>query len=227
MKLLRNFTSVSLSPRKRPPTCLVIHATVGGLTSSLSWLTNPASQVSCDFLISKAGVVYQLNPNLDQFYTWHAGECRLSGQPFNANAESIGIELENANTGKDPYPDLQIESLNALVADKAHKYAISVDRFYRHLDLAFPKGRKKDPAGFPWKQWIDGFGSQFPRLPRVIVHTLHIRSGPATIYPIVGRKLYGDRIVVLEKTLGEDISGNNEWGRIGPDEWVSLRWVEF
>lgn len=52
---------------------------------------------------------------------------------------------------------------------------------------------------------------------------LNVRSGPGVENPIVGRLYDGDRVTVYEKQA----VGSSTWGRIGDEEWVSLRYVVF
>ncbi len=137
----------------RPVSMLVIHSTVGGLLSSLRWLCNPASKVSTHYLISKAGKIYQLVP--DHLSAWHAGKSRWRNLSATDIAlGSIGIELENANTGRDPYPPAQMIALMELSRSLVKKYRIPAEMVVRHLDIAVPKGRKSDPAGFPWEKFM-------------------------------------------------------------------------
>jgi len=132
-----------------PITLLVIHATVGPYDASLAWLCNPASKVSTHYLIRKDGHIAQLVP--DDLAAWHAGVSAWhdldSGE---IQRQSIGIELENKNNGLDPYPPAQMTALLALSRDLVATYHIAPDMVTRHLDIAIPKGRKSDPAGFPW-----------------------------------------------------------------------------
>ncbi len=128
---------------------LVLHATVGSYAGSLAWLCNPSSRVSTHYLISKTGHIAQLVP--DERAAWHAGASKW----FDLNSEairdqSIGIELENANNGVDPYPPAQMDALTELSKALVTKYAIVPDMVTRHFDIAVPKGRKSDPAGFPF-----------------------------------------------------------------------------
>jgi N-acetylmuramoyl-L-alanine amidase len=140
-------------------TMLVIHATAGSARSALAWLTTPMSRVSAHYLIDKSGHIYQLVP--DERVAWHAGRASWHGMTA-INEISIGIELENANNGRDPYPPEQIDALLALAAEKVEKYHIAPNMVVRHLDIAVPKGRKTDPAGFPWGEFISRL---FPRAP--------------------------------------------------------------
>jgi hypothetical protein len=136
---------------------LVIHATAGSARSALAWLTTPLSRVSAHYLIDKSGRVYQLVP--DERAAWHAGRARWHGETA-INDSSIGVELENANDGRDAYPAAQIDALLELAAEKTAQYRIAPDMVVRHADIAVPKGRKTDPAGFPWADFI---GRLFPR----------------------------------------------------------------
>lgn len=68
------------------------------------------------------------------------------------NPVSIGIELENLNTGRDPYPPAQYSATLELVRYLVSKYNIPRSQLVRHLDIA-PK-RKTDPAGFPWERFV-------------------------------------------------------------------------
>ena len=61
---------------------------------------------------------------------------------------SIGIELENHNTGVDPYPNAQTAALLTLCRKLVAAYAIAPEMVATHADIALPDGRKSDPAGF-------------------------------------------------------------------------------
>ena len=131
---------------------IVLHATAGEFASSLAWLCSRASKVSCHYLISKSGLIYQLVP--DDRAAWHAG----ASQWFELGSvairqRSIGIELVNTNTGRDPYSAVQREAARDLCRALVARYAIVPDMLVRHSDIAMPRGRKSDPAGFPWTDW--------------------------------------------------------------------------
>ena len=137
---------------------IVLHATVGSARSALAWLTNPAARVSAHYLIDKSGHIYQLVA--DEYCAWHAGRASWHGQTA-INEMSLGIELENANDGRDVYPPEQIDALQQLIQAKVSQYRIAPDMLTRHLDVAVPKGRKTDPASFPWAEFI---GRLFPQV---------------------------------------------------------------
>lgn len=133
---------------------IVIHATAGSFASSLGWLCSPASGVSCHYLISKSGHVAQLVH--DERAAWHAGKSAWGGRNSDqVQRGSVGIELENTNSGHDPYPPAQIDAARALCASLIARYDIRRADVVRHLDIAIlPKGRKTDPAGFPWASFV-------------------------------------------------------------------------
>lgn len=134
--------------RKRPPRCIVLHATAG--TDSRAWLTRTSfpNKVSIHVLISKDGAIYRSTP--PERVAWHAGLGYLGvykpgGIHGSVNDISLGIELENLNNGKDPYPLEQVEACGFVIAGWWRDYGpLPV------LPHALIDGRKSDPAGFDW-----------------------------------------------------------------------------
>lgn len=143
--------------RPLPPKVVVMHATGG--TNSLAWLTtDPDSAVSSHLLIDKDGDVHRLVE--DGGIAYHAGVSKWArfgtpGQPT-INEISLGIELENLNTGVDPYPTVQVLAAARAVYRwiTAYGWLPTVS----HQEIA--PTRKTDPAGFPWqiyRQYIDEY----------------------------------------------------------------------
>lgn len=172
---------------------LVLHATVGSYASSLAWLRDPASKVSSHYLIRKDGAIAQLVP--DERAAWHAGRATWLGVT-DINAVSLGIELENANTGTDPYPAAQLRAAHDLCQDKIARYNIERADVVRHLDIAVPKGRKTDPAGFPWPAFADSLYlpsfERYYRVKALVTAGATIRSAPRTNAAVLGRLRAGD-----------------------------------
>jgi len=132
---------------------IVLHATVGGFYGSLSWLCNPQSKVSTHYLLAKNGAIYRLVEESEA--AWHAGVSAWRGlDSASIQRRSIGIELTNANDGVDPYPTVQVEQARLLCADLIARYDIPIYLMTRHLDIAIPPGRKTDPDGFPWTEFV-------------------------------------------------------------------------
>lgn len=136
--------------RTLPPLVVVLHATAG--TNSLAWLTtNPASEVSAHLLIRPDGHVYRLVE--DAGIAYHAGVSTWArfgrtGQA-SVNSISLGIELENLNTGEDPYTSAQVES----AARAVYRWILAYGYLPTVSHASIAPTRKTDPAGFPWAQY--------------------------------------------------------------------------
>ena len=128
---------------------IVVHATAG--RDSLKWLMGNPNGTSIHVLIRKDGVCYEMLE--DSRGANHVGYSRIVlGQTVysqhaqhNCNQITLGMELENLNDGKDPYPVVQLQSaawwLNHWM--QKHKLDRSDIVFHRHIDM---KG-KTDPRG--------------------------------------------------------------------------------
>jgi hypothetical protein len=129
---------------------IVIHATAG--TNSLGWLTSNPSGVSAHALITKSGLIYRMVP--DDRAAHHCGYSRIvSGSALisrttspNPNQVTLGVEVENLNDGRDPYPEAQLAALGWLLVDWARKFPAARLVFHRNIDTQ----GKTDPAGLSW-----------------------------------------------------------------------------
>jgi len=178
---------------------IVLHATVGSFDSSLGWLCSPASRVSSHYLIRKDGHIAQLVP--DDMAAWHAGVSFWRGMGSEQiQLSSIGIELENLNTGRDPYPQAQLDSCALLCRALIARYHIARAYVVRHLDIAIPPGRKSDPAGLAWPGFADRLFDLVPVPPPPTRYKVRasvtagatIRSSPHVNGRILGRLKAGD-----------------------------------
>lgn len=148
-----------------PPRVLVIHATGGSSPGDLAWLRQgggepPLSPVSCHYYIDKGGRITQLVADYDT--AWHCGDAawtvdggRAAGSyqgVSRLNWLSLGVELENRNTGADPYPEAQLSAAAALARHLVAAYAIPRGQLVRHRDIS--PGRKTDPAGLDWAAFV-------------------------------------------------------------------------
>lgn len=137
---------------------IVLHATVGGLQSSLDWLTtNPNSNVSIHRLIDANGDIYKICDDLT--IANHVGYSRIGNRSPNPNA--LGIEFVNTNSGRDPYEDAQIESGVLQVREWYGLYGALPILSHAQIDT---RG-KTDPAGFPWGRFYQRL---FARLGEVL-----------------------------------------------------------
>lgn len=138
---------------------IVLHATAGGLESSLNWLTvNPNSNVSAHRVIAEDGRIFKLCDDL--IIANHVGNSRI-GTTIGLNKQALGIELVNLNTGADAYEPAQIESCALQVREWYGLYGALAIVSHASIDT---KG-KSDPAGFPWQRFYQRF---FARLGEVL-----------------------------------------------------------
>lgn len=138
----------------RKPNFIIIHHTAqDSLQQTLKTFTKIESQVSSHYLISDDGKVIQMLN--DYLRAWHAG-AGTWGKNTDINSTSIGIELDN--NGIEPFSELQINSLLALLTKLKKDYNIPSQNIIGHSDIA--PSRKVDPSAlFPWKTLAEkGFG---------------------------------------------------------------------
>ena len=125
---------------------IIIHYTdMKTLGSAIKRLQSKVVKVSCHYIISKKGTIYQLVKEND--IAWHAGISKW-GKDVNLNDKSIGIELDN--NGNEDYPIKQIKSLIKLIKNIKKRHKISKNKILGHSHIA--PNRKIDPGPkFPWK----------------------------------------------------------------------------
>ena len=140
-------SSPNFSPGGNTRDLLVIHRTLGLMPGCLEWLTSSLSQVSCHFLITKSGEVYQLVPSTDT--AWHAGNISnptpraktvLQQKPFggyvNPNKYTIGIEFESM--ANDKWTEPQMASAKELFKTLPYREILT------HQDIADYKENMED-----------------------------------------------------------------------------------
>jgi N-acetyl-anhydromuramyl-L-alanine amidase AmpD len=207
---------------------LVLHATAGRKTGDLYTLSgrDRLHLVSCHYYVTKAGEVYQLVRDKD--IAWHAGVTWWQGEG-NANAYSLGIELENLNTGSDPYPHVQFQVVTTLARAKVKQFHIPQLRCVTHADIAIPRGRKSDPAGFPWDTFLHAVYAADPTLTQrwmSLYNGVYVREAPTTKSPIAwnGRaRLWEGQVIDSDKV----VTGENHTGAIYGRPVASNQWVHW
>jgi N-acetylmuramoyl-L-alanine amidase len=130
---------------------IIIHYTgMKRLQDAFKKLSHLKSNVSCHYLISKKGIIFNLlSPNLK---AWHAGKSEWKNFK-SLNDYSIGIELENKghDHGYTPFTKEQYTSLNKLISSLTFQYCINPRNILGHSDIS--PNRKKDPGEFfKWDQ---------------------------------------------------------------------------
>jgi hypothetical protein len=145
-------------------TCVVLHATAGGLSGTLGWFANPDSGVSAHYVVAKNGRVYQMVE--ERHLAHHAGASRFQGRR-SFNNFSIGIEIVNKNDGQDPYPADQFEAMVELVADLVNRHDIERQWIVTHADISTVG--KTDPRGFAIHEMITRIYDPAANLPDDVV----------------------------------------------------------
>ena len=130
---------------------VVLHCTEGSYDGSIRWLRDGdrPNRTSAHYVVAKDGRVAQLVQ--DQDVAWHAGFGTWRGRG-NINTRSIGIEIENKNDGKDPYPAIQLETVMWLTARTCKANGLKSDDVVGHAQV--DPERKTDPRLFPWSPFL-------------------------------------------------------------------------
>lgn len=150
--------SPNIEPRLdgKTPRYLILHYT-GMVTgkAAVDWLCNPASKVSCHYLIDVDGEVVQMVD--ETLRAWHAGVGSWNDE-FDINSCSIGIEIQNEGhaAGSPAFPAVQMKRVAELSRDIMKRHHIPPQNVLAHSDIA--PGRKIDPGEhFDW-EWLAGQG---------------------------------------------------------------------
>lgn len=134
--------------RDRPDAVVLHYTGMADGASALRRLCDPASEVSCHYVVEEDGTVLQLVPEARR--AWHAGRGVWDGRE-DLNSASIGVEIVNGghDFGLPPFPDAQVEAVVALCRDVMGRHGIVPGRVLAHSDIA--PARKRDPGErFPW-----------------------------------------------------------------------------
>lgn len=141
--------SPNFGPRRDglTPELIVLHYTaMATAQAALERLCDPEHEVSAHYLIHRDGRLYQLVDE-DQ-RAWHAGAGEWRGQG-DVNSRSVGIEIDN--TGRAPFSEPQLNTLEALLPAIMQRWSIAPENIIGHSDMA-PE-RKSDPGPrFPWER---------------------------------------------------------------------------
>ena len=131
---------------------IVDHITAGLMPGCLSWMRNPAAKASAHYLITRAGVIYQLVKEADT--AWHAGEVKRPSWRLydgtNPNRYTIGIEHEGK--AGDALTEAQYQATLWLHRQLVQKYGIPADQDYiiGHYRIDSVNRPNCPGPGFPW-----------------------------------------------------------------------------
>ncbi|MGH6874428.1 MAG: N-acetylmuramoyl-L-alanine amidase [Aestuariivirgaceae bacterium] len=193
--------SPNTGPRRgvEGPELLILHYTgMETAKAACAWLCNPASGVSCHYLVDEAGSITQMVD--ENLRAWHAGVGRWKSCD-DVNSASIGIEIHNRghDLGYTDFPASQIRAVIRLCRDIIARNAIAVENVLAHSDVA--PLRKKDPGEkFPWNTLHEaGIGHWVAPVPLTTDKGLTLGDRGAAVAALVRNlSAYGYGIVPAE-----------------------------
>lgn len=147
----RDHPSPNCEPRpdSRAPDMLILHYTATETAEmAIRWLSNPASKVSCHYVVDDDGLITRMVPESER--AWHAGISFWRGDR-DINSRSIGIEIQNVGPsgGYPDFPETQMRAVVDLSADVVRRHRIRPENVLGHSDVA--PFRKVDPGEkFDW-----------------------------------------------------------------------------
>lgn len=118
---------------------IILHATAG--TNSLGWLRGNARQTSIHVLITKTGLSYKMLDESKGANHVGYGKMTIGGITYsrfsnvNCNQITLGIELENLNDGRDPYPVAQLRAAAWWVQEWLVEHNLSRDDVIMHASI--------------------------------------------------------------------------------------------
>ena len=194
------------------PDSLVLHYTgMADGATAIAWLCEPASQVSCHYVVEESGRILQLVA--EDRRAWHAGRSRWSGTA-DMNSASVGIEIVNGghDYGLPPFPDAQIVAVIRLCQDIMTRHAMPPAHVLAHSDIA--PGRKRDPGErFPWARLAANGVGLWPAVPD---------RGQA-FHPDVSPGHHGTAVRQLQERLAAIGYGLETDGVFGPETETVVR----
>ena len=132
---------------------IVLHTSMG--YDSLSWVQGGSaifgSPASCDFLIGRGGVIFQITK--PRRFSYHTGRARwgnLQEYDGTLNRQAIGIELECAEQHGQILTDIQYIACAALMRALWDYHELDESAVTTHALIALPAGRKTDPRHLDW-----------------------------------------------------------------------------
>ena len=177
---------------------IVIHYTgMESFKRAISKLNNFNSDVSCHYLISKSGLIFNLL--CPSFKAWHAGKSQWKDVK-NLNDYSVGIELENKghDYGYNNFSSNQYSSLKKLITFLNKNFQIKHQNIIFHSDIS--PNRKKDPGEkfSTYKAGINRFKNYIPYKKKYSILDLLKIYGFSNFYL---KKYKSDCIMAVKRSL--------------------------
>lgn len=151
-----------VSPGRSKINGICLHDTAGsGTHGDTKYLANPSDgrKVCCDFTVERDGSIWKLNPDLDKYYTPHAGrKTKWKGLTNNQVTRAlIGIEIvQHVKLNLVPtYTDEQVRATAHLCAWLVEKYHLAPADITTHRQI-ITDGSRSDPRNFPFEDTVVG-----------------------------------------------------------------------
>lgn len=129
------------------PVAIVLHGTGSGRTASEFKSSEALARYFQRKGIAASHYAIDRRGRITQFVSDDRAAFHVATPGW--NDISIGIELLNDNSGKQPFPSAQIRATQQLVRYLGARYAIPVEAVVRHRDVQ-PADRSDPARNFPW-----------------------------------------------------------------------------
>lgn len=189
---------------------IILHDTAGsGTHNDTRYLANPGDgrKVSVDFTVERDGSIYQLNPDLKNYWTYHAGRATQFKGLRNQSVTKacIGIEIvQKANMSLSPlYPDSQVQAVAHLCRFLCEEFSLTKADITTHAKV-ITDGSRSDPRKFPWDRfWImfnsNGNGGQGEAIYQIV-------EAGDTLWSLANR--YSTRVETIKGLNGMNTASN-------------------
>ena len=207
VNIKRDYTAVHMSDGTRTPVGIVLHDTAGsGTINDVKYLANPSDGrvVSVDFVVTRDGGVYQLNPDLKKHWTYHAGRnTKFKGfTNKDVNKATVGIEIsQKANLSLTPlYPGAQVKAVADLCAYLCQMFNLTKEDITTHAKI-ITDGSRSDPRQFPFTDFYGLFNAAGGHQP-----TKHTVVAGDTLYKLAIK--YATTIEAIKHLNGMNTASN-------------------
>lgn len=178
VNISREFTARFKGTGTRNVVGIVLHDTAGsGKINDVKYLADPSDgrTVSVDFCVTRDGKIYQLSPDLNRHWMFHAGrKTKFKGLVNGSvNKGTIGIEIvQKADLSLSPlYPEAQVRSVAELCAHLCKEFGLTRGDVTTHARI-ITDGSRSDPRQFPFQKFDVIFANALTNGHQPLKHTV-------------------------------------------------------
>lgn len=166
MKISNRYRARNLGARTGRIAGIVLHDTAGsGTEGDARYLADDPEHrgISVDFVAMRDGTIYQLNPDLADKCTFHAGRNTLFKTYRNGgvNQHTVGIEISqkaNIKLSAPMWPREQVEAVAELCVKLCKDFGLTKTDITTHAKI-ITDGSRTDPRLFPFDDFWAYFNS--------------------------------------------------------------------